>query len=455
MGPSLVTRGALAALLAFAGVAGGDVIVLTDGERITGDITPATDADGNRGFRVVAEDGAEEWIANDRVERFILGSGDGEGAASARLESLRRSVANAPSLDAIVLKYEAFLRQTEDGSPEAAEAEQELAAWRQRRDDGYVQLGREWVAPAERDRLLASAFGQINEARLLVGAGDLAEAGRLATELSRGPAGAAGGEYLLGVIAVARDDIAAARRHFRAAQELVPDHAPTLVNLAALQANFGQPERALWFLAQALKAAPGNEQVIANTIEALRLLPADERDGRNARAATALYERQEADLARSKSEQGLTRWGNTWIGEDERAAIEAQRQEVEARVAELKEEYDNLALNARRLEDDIQRNIATMRQMEAASYRVNAEGEPIRVPLPQIYYQMDQDVRRMQAQLARASTLMAGLDEQAARERQALPQPPFDGRLSFIGENGVPVTLPPAAPATAPDGGNP
>ncbi len=450
MGRNTLIGVAIAALFGVAALVQGDVLVLRGGERIVGNITPATDADGNRGFRVTADDGTERWYALDAVEQFILGDADDDGGTSSRLASLRRSVKNAPDLDAIVRKYEAFLRLTEDGSPDALAAEEELLTWRQRRDDGYVQLGTAWVSPAERDRRLASAFGQLNEARLLVKSGDAQQARQLAEELSRDPASAAGGEYLLGVLALARDDVSAARQHFRAAQEIEPNHAPTLTNLAALQANYGQPQRAMWFLVEAMRAAPGNEQVIANALEALRLLSEEERDEKNARRAAALFEEQAAALTRTKNEAGLVRWGNTWIDAEQQRELAEQRAVVEERVATLKEQYDALATDLSLLEADIRRNVDSLRQMEQASIRRDADGNVVRLPLPDVYYRTDQTVRRQKIQRQQILAQMNALDGQAAQERLALPQPPFDGRLTYIGEDGVPVTLPPAPPPSEP-----
>ena len=444
---------AAAALIATAGVAMGDVLVLLDGERVAGKVTPASDAEGNRGYRVALDDGIERWVDAALVEQVLIGASDDEGAgdgASPRLASLRRSVQNTADLGAIIRKYEAFLRQADAGTPDATAAAAELETWRGRLRDGHVRLGREWVSPAERDRRLASALGRLNEARLLVKAGDLQEAARLARELADEEASAAGGEYLLGVLAVGRDDIAAARGHFRNVHEREPTHVPTLVNLAALQANFGQPQRAMWFLVEAMQTSPGNEPVLNSALEALRLLEPDERDEKNAQRALALFEQQEADLAQAKAEAGLSRWGSTWIDAQGQAAIRAERARVEERVAALKADYDAVAADAQRLDDEIRRNVQSLRQMEQASFRRDADGNYVRLPLPQTYYDIDQLVRQQTAQRQRLGRQMDALDQQAALERANLPQPPFAGKLAFIGEDGVPVTLPPEPPSTQP-----
>ncbi len=434
----------------------GDVLVLTDGTELVGKVTRITDGKRN-GYEITDADEVVTFVPATRVRRIVVGRdtttqpADAPSPSQTRLDSLRRSVANIEDLAQIVQKYEVFLEQLEQTDPIARTVRDELAQWRDRLDRGMVRLGDEWVTGEEREQTLASAFGRVNEARLTLQSGNTAEAMALATALIDDPTTKAGGHYLLGVLAFNRNDIAVARQQFEAVRELEPRHAPTLNNLATIQTQLGRAERAMWFLAEAMEVAPVQADVLDNAAEALQLLDGRAADDRNSQRVRALFDEQDLQLQAQRRDAGLFRWGGQWLNKEQFDQLDVIRKEVEAEVAKLKEQYDDHALEIRQIERQIESNLTFMRQLEQQTLRRDAEGNIIRFPLPESWYSTQRDNQNLERQRGQLMQDMEQLDQAAAVVRQKLPSMTYAGKLTLIGEDGVPVMLPPAAPARLPD----
>ena len=433
--------------LAFVGWASGDVLYLNDGSTLVGDIKFVNEGE-RRGYRVTDADGAERFVPQEDVQRIVMGRNEpaatrpGTFREQGRLDSLRRSVQNLTDLPAIIGKYENFLQQVEDG-PVADEAKKELAIWSDRLDRGLVKLGGEWVTTEERDRRLAASLGTVNEVRLTLKSGDTKTAKTMAEALLDTPSTAPGGHYLLGVMALQEDDVQTARRHFEAVRNVQPDHAPTLANLAVVQTRINRADRAMWFLLQAMRGAPGNEIILNNTLEALQMLGGDSRDDRNAQQANTLFERQDEDLRARKAEEGLFRWGSTWVDQAELDRLKAIQAEIDEVVAVLKRRYDSVVVEVQRIEERISANQTYMQRLESSRHARDAEGNVITLPLPPEYYAAERENQQLWAERQRLVDEGARLEQQATAERQKMPRPPYSGELTPIDEDGVPVTLPP------------
>ena len=421
--------------------AAGDVLVLDDGTELVGE----AERDGD-GYVVTDAQGNVTRVDADRVRRFVFGRDSldpGAGANDTRLENLRRGAAGLDDLDQIVARYEAFVGRLEPGDPLLAEARDELGDWRRRRGAGMVKLGDEWLAPADRDARLAAALGVVNEARLRVKSGG-DDATAAATALLDDPVTAAAGEYLLGVLAHRDGRLAEARSRFQAARAARPGHAPSLVNLAAIEAELGRADRASWFMAEAVEAAPQRAEVLDNAAELIELLgDRDDRDDRNARRLRASFGRFEAELRREMADRGLYRFGSGWVDAARQAELEAARTEVEAAVSVLKKEYDALAAEEAVLAEKMAANARYLRQLADASTARAPDGTVVRVPPPPEYHAAERDNELLAIDRRRLAERMADLERRAAAERAELPAPPFAGRLAPVGEDGVPVLLPP------------
>ena len=93
-----------------------------------------------------------------------------------------------------------------------------------------------------------------------------------------------------------------------------------------------------------------------------------------------------------------------------------------------------------------------MNRLQANSFYRDKDGKIIRIPLPPAYYEIAREQEQLLAEREELFRQMAGLEQAAAQEQGRFPTPPFKGRLEPIGEDGVPVQLPPGPPATGPAG---
>ena len=134
----------------------------------------------------------------------------------------------------------------------------------------------------------------------------------------------------------------------------------------------------------------------------------------------------------------------------ELAELEAIQKEIDAAVAVLREEYDDLGRDVQRIDDRIASNETYMRRLAANSVGRDAQGNLVQLPLPPEYYNAQRENEELARERQRLGAPAAQLDQAAARERAKMPRPPYTGRLTPINEDGVPVTLPPEPAADDP-----
>ncbi|MEM1011568.1 MAG: tetratricopeptide repeat protein [Planctomycetota bacterium] len=441
----------LLATLLLAGVTSGDVLVLDDGSNLAGEVERVREP-GRDGY-VVKADGKERFVPIERVVRHVVGRDtidDADDAASLdaqRLASLRRVVQRLDDPAMAVAKYEEFLKTAL--LPDVVfEASRERDTWQRRVDQGLIRHGDAWLTPAERDADVQAALGRVDLARQAVAIED-AQARVLVESLLGHPTTDVSGRYLQGVLDLSAGQLASARQHFASVRDDVPDHAPTLLNLAFIQAELGRPERAAVFAADAAEAAPETRVTLDNLHELLAMLSADQLQQRHARRAVRLLDRYEPALRAIQAERGLSRWGSDWIDQATADQFAAERAELQAEFDTLKEQFDELVgdidLNARRIAD----NERFLERIERNSVARDASGNLVRVPLPESYYDVQRENQQLQRDQARLRTEADALDQQGAALRAKMPQPTYRGRLFSVGAEGVPVILP-ATPTTRP-----
>ena len=429
-------------LLCVASVAPADVLVLTSGEEVAGDVRRTIDR-GRDGYLVTDADGNERFVRLDRVLRHVIGrdtvdpptSAPGASEDAVRLESLRRATSGLEDIGLILSKYDDFLDNALDPAVVIA-ANADRRTWQRRLDEGFVKVGDDWLTPADRDARLATTLAQIDAARQAVEQ-DAVDADALVQDLLAEPLTQPAGAYLSGCLALRAGELSSARQHFERVRAIVPDHAPTLVNLAAVQARLDRPERATWFMAEAVEAAPDRRAVLDRAAELLHLLTG-ERDRNAERLATA-FERHDAVLRRQMEGEGLYRYGATWIDADRQRALEAERAGVEQEVAALKQQYDALAAEVRLIDREMSANAATMRQIEAQSTIRDPDGRLIRLPLPADHARLEAENRRLALDRQRLATEAGALEAEASQKRQAIEGGAYLGEVQPIGAEGVPV----------------
>src|SRR5439155_24697894 len=150
--------------------------------------------------------------------------------AADRLASLRRSVESLTDIPQIIQRYQRFIDQNK-ATPAAAEAQQDLKQWEDRRDRGMIKVGGNWVSPEEAGRLLGQVGQIVEQARAALQTNDLNAAQQLTSQaLELDPQNAAA-LYLSGVLNYRQDKTQAAKKAFDQVNAQLPNHPATLNNL--------------------------------------------------------------------------------------------------------------------------------------------------------------------------------------------------------------------------------
>ena len=84
-----------------------------------------------------------------------------------------------------------------------------------------------------------------------------------------------------------------------------------------------------------------------------------------------------------------------------------------------------------------------LQNLERSRNYVDKEGRVVQGPLPPEYYNAQARQRELLNQRQAAELEASRLGGAIAQERARLPTPPYDGQVQPVGEDGVPVTLPP------------
>lgn len=426
-----------------------DTLTRKDGTVLTGTVRRA-----RGGYEVVGEDGSKKFVPSEEVVGLSVGEGSDEqpGRLDVRLQSLRNSVANLSELDRIIEKYEGFIEQNED-SAAAEEARRELETWRARRESGYVKFAGEWIPAEERDERLREAFLRVSDIRLQIKRGDLRAAeGALLEVLTEQPTNVSA-LYLLGVLELGRDELGRAKSHLEGVAEQVGDHAPTMLNLGIINLRQNRTTRGLMYLEEAMLAAPGTREILDNVAEALAALPADEAESRQADRTRQLFLAQDAALRQEMARRGLYRLGSRWVTREEYQQFEAQLAAVEEQLEALDVEFRRLGDEIRMIDQKVESNREFLQRLQAERTYIDKEGRMIQLPLPPVYFEVEREQQALAVEREQAIQRQRQVSAAAEQAKAELPEAEYTGRLTPIGEDGVPVRMPEEPttnPTTAP-----
>ena len=206
----------------------GDVVVLKDGSRVEGSLERSDD-----GYDVTGADGKVRRLTTAQIKSIEVRPQATPEDAKRRLESLRRAAENVTDAKVAITRYNDFLRQF-GKTPQAAEARADLAQWQDRLDRHMTRAGGKWVTPEELGSLQEQSQGQAVKAHGLIVQGRLREATPLIQQALDVDPKNASALYLRGVVLFRQDQLGPARKAFDQVAQLVPDHAPTLNNLAII-----------------------------------------------------------------------------------------------------------------------------------------------------------------------------------------------------------------------------
>ena len=431
-----------------------DALVLKDGTRLEGSIKRVGDH-----WHVTAADGKVTKVPASNVKAIEMGaptsptsggSPAAPGSAEVGLASLRRSVEALSDINQIIERFERFISTTKDPAI-LAEANKDLATWRERRDKGYIKQGTNWVTAEEAEKLRTKSLSTAAAARDQLRAGHVQEAESLLQQaLNEDPTNPAA-LYLRGVMLYRADKLVEARKAFEEVNRQLQQHAPTLNNLAVIGARQNQHGPALTIYDQAMQAQPVNKFILDNVADELGTMPEEARKGKAVERVIRRFTEQDLVLQQQLGPQGWFRWGSTWVDQKQLDALKAAEKEVNAQIATLETEFESNKQRVTEIENRIRTNEQQMRDMEGyrRTYR-DKDGRVIFLPLPEAYYDLKRENQNLRDEQGRLQERFNQLREQARRVKQQLPTPKFTGVQQVVGVEGTPLLPAPGAPTTSP-----
>jgi Flp pilus assembly protein TadD len=437
---------ALGIALALASSVCADSIVLTDGSRIEGTVRKT-----ETGYEITLADGTRRQYRNDQV-RSVAITADAkptEQQARDRLASLRRSVEFDTDLARVIDRYENFI-QMNAGTAALDEAKKDLAVWKDRLAKGMVKVGKQWVTPAERLVIHEASLKTIDDIRTLTQAGKLPEAQRLLrAALDEDPTNPSY-LYLSGVSLARRGAWGEAQKAFNEVAAQIGDHPPTLSNRAMIATQTKRFPVALQLMEQALALEPNNPMLVDNAAELLQMIPEAQRKGSPYEKLMQRFVEQDSLLQQTFGAKGLYRWGSGWVPREKLDEVKQAREAFEKEKRELQRKFDDAESEVKQKQDAIRQNERTMDRIKRDNVGFDVDGRPIRRPLPDSYWELDRENQQLRRDIEAAEQLQRKLRGEAVDLEKREPSPPFRGAMMLIGEDGVPVVVPPPVPTTAP-----
>ncbi len=416
-----------------------DVVTLSDGTKIEGDIK----REGND-YRITTADGKSLLINENQVTGIELKR---RATGDDRPSTLRRSVENLGDINQIIDRYQKFIEQNKN-APFATEAQKDLDLWKQRKDQNMTKVAGRWVSPNEREELRAKAASVADQARALIKQNQLKEADALLNDaLARDPANASA-LYLRGYLALKNDQLLAARKAFEAVNQLTPHHAPTLNNLAITLFRMNQRIPAMSVYDQAMAAKPQDVRILTNVAEALHVLAGNELSGDIVKRATKRFNDQESLLESEMLTQGYKRWGSGYISREEYDRFDQEAKQNEEKIAANQNAQTKINLQRQSIQQSIEQDQESMRRLENSRLgATDSQGRPVLLPLPQEYYDLQNDVRRLTRESGDLHLQLLLLQKETAREQRNDSAKKYSGIQTPFGEDGTPLAYT-ASPST-------
>lgn len=442
--PLALAACALSAALLHSPPAAADIVILSDGTRLEGDLERTPD-----GYNVTTRDGKTTKVGRSQIKSIEVKPQVGPEDARKRLESLRKSTEKMGDLKLIIARYKEYLERFA-GTDAADDALADLKVWEQRQAAHMTFAAGKWVTPEELGAIHEQAQASAVKARDLVAAGRLREAGPLLDlSLQQDPKNPSA-IYLRGVTQYRQEQLGPARKSFDTVLQILPDHGPSLNNLAVILWRQEKYPGALKYFDAALAAAGGDERIVSNVAEALNALPKEQRDSAATRRLVAQFQSAEASLVKKMEKRGLYRWGAAWVKGAELDQLQDMEREIEAKIADLEAEFERTEDRIEQTDAEIAETQRGIRRIEATSYGRDASGRPVRLAYPRVYYELLRDLATLKQNRVDLVAHLDTLRRQARAVRRELPVPRYTGVLRIIETEGtplIPLADGPAAPA--------
>ena len=424
---------ALAAALLLPGRAPADVVVLSNGTRLEGELERTDD-----GYVLTKADGKTVKITSSQVKSIEVKPQTSPDDAKKRLESLRKSAEKMTDLKLIITRYNDFLTRF-PGTDAADDALADLKGWEEKQAKHMVKVAGKWVTPEELGAIQAEAQATAARARDLVAGGKLREAGPLLDlALQQDPKNPSA-LYLRGVSQYRQEQLGQARKSFDTVLQLLPDHGPTLNNFAVVLWRQEQYPGALKYFDAALTAAGADERIVSNVAEVLNALPKEQRDSAATRKLVANFQGCEQSLLKKMEKRGFYRWGATWVRGAELDQLQDLEREIEDKIKDLEAEFGNTEDKIEQTDSDIAETQRSMRRIEATNIGRDSSGRPVRLAYPRIYYELQRDLATLRQNRAELVAHLDKLRQDAKAVRRELPVQRYTGVLKVIEAEGTPL----------------
>lgn len=431
-------------LMLWVAVARADVVHLKDGRKLEGNITKTAE-----GWSVRDASGQVTNVKSSDVVRLEARANAGPDVAMSRLASLRRSVEGQSDAQKVIDRFDAFIKQYPD-TPAADEAKTDLGTWRDRLNKQMVKVADKWLTQEEAAAARGQAQSQAVQARDLMLQTRFKDAGEIIDRILAVDPQQPAGLYLRGVLLHDQQQIVPARKSFDAVQAVMPNHAPTLNNIAVLSWQTRQYAVAMNNYDMAIQALPANRYLLDNVAEALHMLPAEFRNNSTVKRLIKHFNEQDNLLQSRMAKKDLYRWGSTWVSGSELDKLQAAEKKIQERIEAMEIDYQDALDRIDRYDDDIRELQNTLKRIENATIRSDSGGRMVRVPPPRYYYDTARDLQQVQADQAAVIKKAQDLRKKARSIQKEISPPRFAGQQRLIGAEGAPLPPPSVNPAADP-----
>lgn len=415
-----------------------DIVHLNDGGKVEGTIKRdaggwlVTDAAG----KTVKVDDANVKLI-EKVSK--LSPAD---LATGRLNSLRKATEGSTDVEQAVEKFTRFIAENKNAPAAVAEAEKDLATWKERRDRKLVKVGGNWVTPEEQSKLLEKLVTNIDRARNMLKEGRLRDAEAEVTTLLQLDPNNPSGLYLRGLLSLKQDKFPDARKAFDRLRELVPDHGPTLNNIGVLMHRQRQTQGALAMYDQAMQAMPNHRIILDNAAEALHALTEKEKTSTNAKKAIGRFNEQDRVLQQQMRKENLHRWGATYVTAEQYEEVKRAEEKIKDKLDALKADYDKLTDRINEIDRLIDSNAAQIARINRDRVITDGQGRQIQLQPPSIYYELKRENDRLEGEQRSLADQQRTFQARAAKIQQEMPVPAYTNVHRFIDVEGTPLVVP-------------
>jgi tetratricopeptide (TPR) repeat protein len=424
--------------------AAADTVRLKDGTLLEGSVRRSAD-----GGWVVTSGAKSTSVTVDQIDSIDV-SPAAPATAMVRLASLRRATDNIDDPKEAVVQYQRFVDQNRDPIA-TAEAKKDLDVWHDRVAKGATRVAGKWVLPDERAKLIEQAAASADLARQYMKQGRTLEAAPLlAAAVAIDPQNVTA-QYLTGLLAFDQEKLPVARKAFETVAAAIPNHAPTLTNLAVIQWRQKQYAAAMANFDAAMQAAPVNKSVLDDVAAALQQWPQGTAKPPVVIRAETRFHDQDAKLADRLAPLGLHRVGATWIDIRDGQQAAARQQQADAQLDILAGDFDRSVDRIKQIDQSAAATQDQVHRIEAETLVVDPRsGVQVQLPLPPVYGNLMQDLQRMTRDRAAAVGRLDVIKRQAQVIQSGRLELQGIGILRLIGPEGTPFKPPVAPPVAAP-----